>query len=189
MNHPCRDYVQAQLASRLGAGPVARNCEASVLNWSISEIRKFRDVPSWENKRYRHIYKQKAAHLLTELGRDLRVAAALEVQGDHVVFSYKVQPQLVTRLQRKELDAKKVAWYPPDVLWPDGPYSKGLMRIRKRDLEKEEARKNEKDYEGLFKCGKCKSKKTTYYQMQTRSADEPMTTYVTCMNCGCKWKC
>lgn len=25
-----------------------------------------------------------------------------------------------------------------------------------------------------FQCGKCKQRKTRYYQMQTRSADEPM---------------
>eukprot|EP00252_Welwitschia_mirabilis_P016150 TRINITY_DN35681_c0_g1_i1.p1 TRINITY_DN35681_c0_g1~~TRINITY_DN35681_c0_g1_i1.p1 ORF type:complete len:361 (-),score=84.78 TRINITY_DN35681_c0_g1_i1:460-1542(-) len=39
-----------------------------------------------------------------------------------------------------------------------------------------------------FKCGKCGQRKCTYYQMQTRSADEPMTTYVTCMNCNNRWK-
>ncbi|MCL7043845.1 hypothetical protein MKW94_023189 [Papaver nudicaule] len=39
-----------------------------------------------------------------------------------------------------------------------------------------------------FKCGRCKQRKTTYYQMQTRSADEPMTTYVTCVNCNNHWK-
>lgn len=39
-----------------------------------------------------------------------------------------------------------------------------------------------------FTCGRCKKKETTYYQMQTRSADEPMTTYVTCVNCGNNWK-
>lgn len=43
--------------------------------------------------------------------------------------------------------------------------------------------------DGLFTCKKCKSKKTTYYQMQTRSADEPMTTFVTCTNCNNRWKC
>lgn len=42
--------------------------------------------------------------------------------------------------------------------------------------------------DGLFKCGKCKKWKTTYYQMQTRSADEPATTYVNCLNCGNRWK-
>lgn len=49
--------------------------------------------------------------------------------------------------------------------------------------------KKEKVEEGMFTCNKCKSKKTTYYQMQTRSADEPMTTYVTCTNCDLRWKC
>ncbi|KAF2305783.1 hypothetical protein GH714_008179 [Hevea brasiliensis] len=39
-----------------------------------------------------------------------------------------------------------------------------------------------------FKCGRCGQRKTTYHQMQTRSADEPMTTYVTCINCNNHWK-
>ncbi|XP_042016787.1 transcription elongation factor TFIIS-like [Salvia splendens] len=39
-----------------------------------------------------------------------------------------------------------------------------------------------------FRCGRCKKKECTYYQMQTRSADEPMTTFVTCVNCNNHWK-
>jgi len=39
-----------------------------------------------------------------------------------------------------------------------------------------------------FKCGRCGQRKTRYRQAQTRSADEPMTTYVTCTNCGYNWK-
>jgi transcription elongation factor S-II len=42
--------------------------------------------------------------------------------------------------------------------------------------------------DGMIKCRKCKSMKTDYYQLQTRSADEPMTTYVTCHNCEHRWK-
>jgi transcription elongation factor S-II len=38
-------------------------------------------------------------------------------------------------------------------------------------------------------CSGCKKKtKCDYYQMQTRSADEPMTTFVTCLECDRKWK-
>ncbi|KAI9485568.1 MAG: transcription elongation factor S-II [Benjaminiella poitrasii] len=40
----------------------------------------------------------------------------------------------------------------------------------------------------MFKCGKCGGRKCTYFQMQTRSADEPMTTFVTCVGCGNHWK-
>ena len=39
-----------------------------------------------------------------------------------------------------------------------------------------------------FHCRKCKKNLCTYYQLQTRSADEPMTTFVTCLSCGNNWK-
>lgn len=40
----------------------------------------------------------------------------------------------------------------------------------------------------LLKCGKCKKRNCTYNQVQTRSADEPMTTFVLCNECGHRWK-
>ena len=40
----------------------------------------------------------------------------------------------------------------------------------------------------MYKCGKCKQNKTVYYKLQTRSADEPETTFITCVNCNHKWK-
>ncbi|XP_055508632.1 transcription elongation factor A protein 2 isoform X2 [Leucoraja erinacea] len=40
----------------------------------------------------------------------------------------------------------------------------------------------------LFVCGKCKKNNCTYTQVQTRSADEPMTTFVFCNECGNRWK-
>jgi DNA-directed RNA polymerase subunit M/transcription elongation factor TFIIS len=42
--------------------------------------------------------------------------------------------------------------------------------------------------DGIFQCKKCKSKKTTYYSLQTRSADEPMTNFITCLICQNRWK-
>jgi len=39
-----------------------------------------------------------------------------------------------------------------------------------------------------FQCGRCKQRKCRYRQAQTRSADEPMTTFVTCTNCNHRWK-
>jgi len=40
----------------------------------------------------------------------------------------------------------------------------------------------------MFTCSKCKHKECTYTQLQTRSSDEPMTTFVYCMHCGNRWK-
>ena len=41
-------------------------------------------------------------------------------------------------------------------------------------------------YEGVLSC-KCGSKRVYSYQKQSRSADEPMSTYATCMSCKSKW--
>jgi DNA-directed RNA polymerase subunit M/transcription elongation factor TFIIS len=41
--------------------------------------------------------------------------------------------------------------------------------------------------EGVVECGKCHSKKTWSVQRQTRSSDEPMTTFSRCVECGHQW--
>jgi len=71
-------------------------------------------------------------------------------------------------------------------------YMARFVNIKKLQKKLDEISTTEiKDAEicGIFECGRCKSYKTTYYQLQTRSADEPMTTFVTCVNCNKKWKC
>jgi len=41
--------------------------------------------------------------------------------------------------------------------------------------------------ESILICGKCKQRKVDYYQKQTRGADEPMTCFCHCLNCGTRW--
>jgi transcription elongation factor S-II len=79
--------------------------------------------------------------------------------------------------------------YGPKEILPGGPYAKTQEDLVYRDLRKEYHSKELKNQDGFFKCGRCKSIKTTYFQMQTRSADEPMTVFVSCLNCGKNWKC
>lgn len=61
-------------------------------------------------------------------------------------------------------------------------------RINKENLLKARAAKDNAPETDMFQCGRCKQRKCKYFQMQTRSADEPMTAYITCMNCGNRWK-
>lgn len=39
----------------------------------------------------------------------------------------------------------------------------------------------------ILTCGSCKQRKVDYYQQQIRGADEPMTCFCTCLNCGARW--
>ena len=48
--------------------------------------------------------------------------------------------------------------------------------------------KHAKVTSGVYKCRKCGGNKTTQFEMQTRSADEPMTLFIHCVNCGNQWR-
>lgn len=39
----------------------------------------------------------------------------------------------------------------------------------------------------LFECPRCCERKCTHYELQTRSADEATTVFVSCVACGHKW--
>ena len=60
--------------------------------------------------------------------------------------------------------------------------------IRLKSLIQSEAVEQEEGTTEQFKCGRCGQRKCTYYQLQTRSADEPMTTFVRCVVCYNRWK-
>lgn len=62
-----------------------------------------------------------------------------------------------------------------------------IIKEYSRDISTE-VYKEDANVEGMFKCGKCKTYKTTFHQLQTRSSDESTTTFVTCLNCNNKWK-
>ncbi|XP_032900913.1 transcription elongation factor A protein 3-like isoform X3 [Amblyraja radiata] len=60
--------------------------------------------------------------------------------------------------------------------------------ITKEAIREHQMAKTSGTTSSLFQCGKCKKKNCTYNQVQTRSADEPMTTFVLCNECGNRWK-
>ncbi|THU98680.1 transcription elongation factor [Dendrothele bispora CBS 962.96] len=61
-------------------------------------------------------------------------------------------------------------------------------RIKEENLFKSLGAGEQQAETDAFQCGRCKQRKCRYRQAQTRSADEPMTTFVTCTNCGHRWK-
>jgi len=171
-----RDFVRAKFAQIVPDRPYARNIEKSIWEWALRETRQSKHPAAWVNRWFRARYKNKAVNLSAELKRDPSwITCHLKIGKDgRVSLGLGFQPQLQHRIFAKELKSSELVDTPPEILWLDGPYAKTNFAIKKQDLRMEENRKEAEGYEGLLKCGKCKSLKTTYYQLQTRSADEPM---------------
>lgn len=97
-----------------------------------------------------------------------------------------------TKLMDGDITAQQiVAWGPTDFL-------NELEKLKREEAEKQVAAQRRGDWaraemskkavDGFFECRKCKLKKTSFYQMQTRGSDEPMTNFINCHNCGHAWK-
>jgi len=73
--------------------------------------------------------------------------------------------------------------------WLNATERKRWKNLRKEIIEEKQADllKFSED-KSLLQCGRCKEFKVSYYQRQTRSADEPMSVFATCHACGKKWK-
>ena len=96
----------------------------------------------------------------------------------------KETPTLINQLKNKKIKPNELAFMTHQEMNID-KWSKLIEAKKQRDSKKFDT---PKAMTTDFKCYKCKKNQCSYYQMQTRSADEPMTTFVTCLNCGARWK-
>jgi len=125
-------------------------------------------------------------------------AAAFAVYKDTAEYRNKIRG-LMTSLKRKDNPelARSVLRgdIPPEkfVVMTDEELASDAQRERDRALERENMLKAQvpmaqKSISVDLQCGKCREKKVSYSQAQTRSADEPMTTFCECTVCGHRWK-
>jgi len=171
MENPTRQFVIDRISTLLEIpkdDTICINLEKNILNYSLDKAREIGQEPAWDNHKYSGIYKQKFLQIQSNL---------------------KKSPVLKGWILDKKIKTKDVIEMRPEDLWPDGPYAKAMEERIIKDIRKAYLAQEVKNQEGFFTCGRCKSNKTTYYQLQTRSADEPMTTYVSCLNCDRNWKC
>ena len=98
--------------------------------------------------------------------------------------SYLENKQFLKKIKSGKIKGSKVGFLEPDEIFPD----QWKKYKDKQDAYKDFVyRKTASSITEDYKCGRCKQRKCTSYDLQTRSADEPMTTFVTCLNCGNRW--
>lgn len=85
---------------------------------------------------------------------------------------------LLNAIKNGKIDPKNIAFLKPEEIYPE----KFESILNKKRLEK--AIKDNQATTNAFKCPKCKKRKAKIDQKQVRSGDEPMTTFVTCVECG-----
>lgn len=143
---------------------------------------------------------------------EIEIAMQTLCKGDRVayaekfrslVFNLKKNKTLRSRLWSSDLDGKALVRLSPEQLATSDKIKARQEITQKisdsRRLDWEQANEDKiNDMCGitgdllkasLFTCSRCKSIKTTSTQKQTRSADEPMTVFVFCKDCGYRWKC
>lgn len=166
--HVVRDRVRVKFEGALEDASLARSLERKLWNWTLQTCKEDRIPMYWDNPRVRYRYTTRALSLAFNL-------------------RHPKNPGLGDRVRARDLTLKDFIAMTPQQMFP-GLYAEIEAR---REAEKERLRKSRTQKEapdGLLVCRACKSKKTHYVLMQTRSADEPMTAFVTCLNCGKKWK-
>lgn len=90
------------------------------------------------------------------------------------VLSDEVTPEQFVRMSHEELKSDE---------------QRELDRkIQKENMDKAMVAKAERSISKSLQCGKCGQRKVTYTEAQTRSADEPMTLFCTCLACGKSWR-
>lgn len=93
-------------------------------------------------------------------------------------FDEKFNSYFLNAIKENKINIDAFAFLKPEEIFPE----KFESIIKKKSLEK--AIRDNKATSNAFKCPKCKKRKSTIDQKQVRSGDEPMTTFVTCVECG-----
>ena len=143
--------------------------ERGIYNASLNEA-KTRLVPlTWEHETFRWIYGMVAKRAASNFNP----------------ASYVGNKHLIQRWKDGEFTLDQIGGWTPYELKP----------THWKDLKDQQLRREQRILEGnlamatdRFRCSQCQKKMCSYYELQTRSADEPMTIFIRCLNCGKQWK-
>lgn len=147
----------------------SKDLEIGIYNYCI-DYATYHQIPlSWTCELFKELYFAKVKNIYSNLSSK---------------YSIK-NKRLIKRLQEKEFMPHEIAEFRPENMYPElwkDIIDRELMRT-KAAYEPQATAMTDR-----YTCGKCKKNRCSYYELQTRSADEPMTMFITCLHCGHRWK-
>jgi len=143
--------------------------ERGIFNHTLEDA-KYRGVRRvWENPEFAALYEIISRRTITNID----------------AASYVKNGRLLSRLREGEFKPHDIPFMTYSELYPEQWGNMIEMAIKKEAKMLEVDKSAATD---MFRCSKCGKRECTYYEMQTRSADEPMTQFIRCLNCGKQWR-
>lgn len=168
INNPAifRENVRSKLILKFGnelTPTIIANIEIGVYNYAVKEATNLKVIKKWDIPAFSTIYMDRL----------------------RTIFNNLKNVELLASLKSEELSPKTLAFMTHQEMDPEH-WKEMIEQKIKRDANKYSS--NIEAMTEMFTCKKCKSKRCTYYELQTRSADEPSTIFISCLDCGKHWK-
>jgi len=143
--------------------------EKSIYNYVIQVAKNKNIIRLWSDNIFKQLYINKCISIYSNLNDK----------------SYIKNNYLLKNILDNKIDPQKIANLSVYDIFPDN--WKDLMD-KKSKVDELKYKLKPEAMTDQFKCRKCFSRSCSYYEVQTRSADEPMTQFITCLNCKNRWK-
>ena len=148
---------------------ISRQIEQSIYNETIRFSSENNIKRLWDNKIFKSLYLSRIRSIYTNL------------KGD----SYLQNKNLKNKILENKIDPRNISSLSRYDIFPE-IWGELLKKLAEKDKLKYELKPEAMT--DMFKCRKCGSRSCAYYEFQTRSADEPMTQFITCLDCNNNWK-
>ena len=165
-----RSKIVSLIASKTGLEESwCNDMEVGIYNWVIQDCGEKRVARNWNNPRFAKIYLEKARSVISN------------IDGQ----SYINNSKLVDRLKEREFFPHDIAFMKPENVCPNKWTTSvnAMMKKYENAYENKAVAMTE-----MFKCGRCKKRQCTFYELQCRAGDESTTIFIRCINCGNSWR-
>ena len=158
------------------------NLEKGIYNYTLQIADDKNIIKKWDNRYFTQLYIDKFRTLYNNLKTD---------SIKDLIVQKKIKPHELVFMNHQEMLPEKWNLLVEDIkIKTQNKYTPKLEAstadfecMKCKDIERKKSRQENREINPKVYT------QCTYYQLQTRSADEPMTTFVTCLTCNARWKC